>query len=327
VLRWLRSVRWRRPRWLLIAFLALGLILLLLWALVTVPALILGVDQIQVARKIQDPAKQLDEVNGLRSTLAGVLAGLAVAAGAIVGALNFGETSRQNRAVLELQRRGQVTERFSKAVEQLGDEKLDVQIGAVYAMEQIARDSAELHWPIMEVLTAYLREHRTPSAPIEDQVPLTAVQQAILTVVGRRRVAQDTAGDRLDLHATHLFGAILGGADLRGANLRGADLRRANLRGANLGGADLGGAILVGAILDRAILGGADLGGTILFGADLRGAILRGVDLRGAIGLTAEQLADADSVEDAPLPPELVQWSAQTLGDPTAPKTVESLDF
>src|SRR5215471_18076629 len=148
MLRWLRSLPWRLI-WPFIGVLCIGLVLVLLWALFIVPALILGIDQVQVARRIQDPAKQLDEVNGLRSTLAAVLAGLAVAAGAIVGALNFRETSRQNRAVLELQRRGQVTERFTKAIEQLGQSeegKLDVRLGAVYALEQIARDSAELHW-------------------------------------------------------------------------------------------------------------------------------------------------------------------------------------
>jgi len=56
-----------------------------------------------------------------------------------------------------VQWRPQVTERFTRAIEQLGqrrDDKLDVRIGAACALEQIVRDSAELHWPIMEVLTA-----------------------------------------------------------------------------------------------------------------------------------------------------------------------------
>src|SRR5262249_8013579 len=147
----------------LIALVALGLVLLLLWVVVVVPPLLIDV------HRIQNAADQAKAVNDLRTTLAGVLAGLAVTAGAVVGALNLRETSRQNRAVqeqnravLELQRRGQVTERFTRAIDQLGQqgpEKLDIRIGAVYALEQIARDSAELHWPIMEVLTAYLREH------------------------------------------------------------------------------------------------------------------------------------------------------------------------
>src|ERR1051326_4257650 len=62
------------------------------------------------------PADRLKALTDFRSTLVTMLAGLAVAAGAIVAALNFQETSHQNRAiqeqnraVLEVQRRGQVT--------------------------------------------------------------------------------------------------------------------------------------------------------------------------------------------------------------------------
>ena len=110
-----------------------------------------------------------------------------------MGPLNFHETQRQNqaiqeqnRALLELQRRGQVTERFTRAIDQLGQpgrEKLDVRIGGVYGLEQMARDSAELHWPIMEVLAAYLREHARAGPDVEPaadtQKPLPADQQAI----------------------------------------------------------------------------------------------------------------------------------------------------
>jgi hypothetical protein len=45
------------------------------------------------------------------------------------------------------------------AIEQLGTDSLAVRLGGIYALVQIAFDSAELHWPIMEVLTAYLRDH------------------------------------------------------------------------------------------------------------------------------------------------------------------------
>ena len=53
-----------------------------------------------------------------------------------------------------------ITERFSKAIELLGNkESLDVRIGAIYALERIARDSQPDHWTVMEVLTAFIREH------------------------------------------------------------------------------------------------------------------------------------------------------------------------
>lgn len=57
---------------------------------------------------------------------------------------------------------GQITDRFTKAINQLvetGPEKLAIRLGGIYALERIARDSERDHWPIMEILTAYVREH------------------------------------------------------------------------------------------------------------------------------------------------------------------------
>ena len=58
-----------------------------------------------------------------------------------------------------LSREGQVTDRYAKAIEQLGSDKLDVRIGGIYALERVARDSARDHPTVMEVLTAFVREH------------------------------------------------------------------------------------------------------------------------------------------------------------------------
>ena len=208
--------------------------------------------------QIPDPAKRLDEVNGLRTNLLGVLAGLAVAAGAVMGALNLVLTQR-------VQWRAQVTERFTRAIDQLGSEKLDVRIGAVYALEQIARDSAELHWPITEVLTAYLREHAQPGRDLEAaadepvQLRPPADHQAIATVIGRRRCEQHPADQWLNLHGATLPGVEWREAHLERANLSGAHLEQAYLSWANLEGAYLGGAGLERADLSDANLEGADL--------------------------------------------------------------------
>ena len=65
-----------------------------------------------------------------------------------------------------LSREGQVTDRYTKAIEQLGSDKLDVRIGGIYALERVARDSAKDHPTVMEVLTAFIREHsREPWPP------------------------------------------------------------------------------------------------------------------------------------------------------------------
>lgn len=293
-----RLQRWIRTLWPLWLVLAATLVL----------ALILFLPPVLVAPyTIQDPDKRFADENALRTTMAGAMGGLAVLAGAVVGALTFRETSRQNHAVLNLQHRGQVTERFTRAIEllgQQGSDKLDVRVGAVYALEQIARDSSELHWPVMEVLCAYLRKHETDASD-----PWPADREAIAAVIRRRREGPFEAA--LDLRGANLRGviwsqAILTAANLRGANLENADLTEAKLMlatlcDANLENADLHQAGLMGADLQGADLKGANLRGVTLFGANLRGALLDGSDLTGAVGLKHSQIQETDGDDPAVL--------------------------
>ena len=58
----------------------------------------------------------------------------------------------------DLTRQGQITERFTRAIDQLGSDKDEVRLGGIYALGRIARDSPPDHWPIMEILTAYVRK-------------------------------------------------------------------------------------------------------------------------------------------------------------------------
>src|SRR5215211_5326823 len=66
---------------------------------------------------------------------------------------------------LQVNREGQITDRFTRAIDQLGktDDKgnklFEIRVGGIYALERIARESEEDHGPIMEVLTAYVRQH------------------------------------------------------------------------------------------------------------------------------------------------------------------------
>lgn len=191
------------------------------------------------------------------------------------GALTF--TARN----FVLSREGQVTDRYTKAIEQLGSKKLDVRIGGVYALERVAHDSTRDHPTVMEVLTAFIREHsRTQWPPSEangaepERLARPDVQAAV-TVVGRRNEKQDIR--RIDLH-----GADLRGADLTRLNLRRANLTRVNLAGANLPRPDLGGPDLSDANLREADLSGADLGDGDLRGTHLDKANLRKADLSGA---------------------------------------------
>jgi uncharacterized protein YjbI with pentapeptide repeats len=240
-------------------------------------------------------------VDSARGRLLTLGAGLLAAGALLFAALNF-----------FLSRHGQVTDRYTKAIEQLGSDKLDVRIGGIFALERIARDSARDHPTVMEVLTAFIREHsHEPSPPVpvgRDLKGWTRPDvQAAVTVVGRRDQEHDIPGNRLDLIGANLTGgnlvrarlfhADLFGADLSGARLwyahlasaqlGAADLTRARLHFASLYDADLHRAVLAGADLtharlDRAILVGADLTGATLHGAALNGANLNGATLDGA---------------------------------------------
>jgi hypothetical protein len=72
---------------------------------------------------------------------------------------------------LRLTEQGQITERFTRAIEQLGatddkgEKKLEIRLGGIYALERIAWDSPERDYStVMEVLTAYVRENTPQSS-------------------------------------------------------------------------------------------------------------------------------------------------------------------
>ena len=209
-----------------------------------------------------------------------------------------------NAANLEQQRlamQGQITDRFTKAVEQLGqpgEDKIAIRLGAIYALERIMRDSAIDHPAVVEVLTAYIRVHAPAtstwpgptSTETVEQFPHPPVDiQAALAALTRRDVTHDRPNAALNLSGANLNGANLAGADLSGAALTGTNLYFADLTGASLSGADLTEADLLGADLTGVNLSGvllaslnrtyAPLAGANLTGANLAGADLSGMDL------------------------------------------------
>src|SRR5580658_3202078 len=103
----------------------------------------------------------LDDARGQLLTLG---AGLFAAGALVFTARNF----TLSRRTLALTEQGQVTDRYTKAIEQLGSDKLDVRIGGIYALERVARDSVRDHPTVMEVLTAFIREHSREPWPEPD---------------------------------------------------------------------------------------------------------------------------------------------------------------
>jgi uncharacterized protein YjbI with pentapeptide repeats len=239
------------------------------------------------------------------------------------------QTQENTRKTLELTEQGQITERFTRAIDQLGatDEttgkpRLEIRLGGIYALERIARDSPERDYStVMEVLTAYVRENTQAPGPSEgssDEASLldsirrwlrstakadegtkqpappeplrpSADIQAILDVL-RRRQARVPEKYRTRFD---LHEANLQEANLQNANLFEANLQGANLSKANLFEADLSGASLRETDLREANLLGANLRRAGLSGANLRGAMLFQADL-SETNLERASLVEAD---------------------------------
>jgi len=234
-----------------------------------------------------------------------------------LAALQQAEIARQQAATSQLRHDAQVeadrerriTDNFTRAADLLGSDKLASRLGAIYSFERIAGESPTDHWPIIETLTAYVREQAPWLPPLtteenkeeengeEEEVlprPLATDIQAILTVIGRRRRDYEGKGQRLDLTRTDLRNA-----DLMDAQLEWAFLLHAHLEWAGLMDVHLERAWLEGAHLEWAYLQGAHLEG-----ADFQGAHLEGADLRGT-DLTQEQFDSAISDERTKVPPHI----------------------
>lgn len=197
-----------------------------------------------------------------------------------------------------------ITERFSKAVEQLGGEKMEVRIGGIYALEQIAKDSQKYenldsyHWTVMEILTAFIRErsriYPQTEQHQEDQIQSVITDvQAALTVIGRRNSSTEKDEQILNLSQTNLSKANLSKfnfqrAILKGSNLQKANLTEANLQEANLIKANLQRTELRKAELQKATLINAELQHTNLTQVDCQNANLHGAYLQNSILVEAK---------------------------------------
>ncbi|MCA6095849.1 pentapeptide repeat-containing protein [Streptomyces sp. SCA3-4] len=238
---------------------------------------------------VGDGAGSAALVTGLRTALVACVAAIGAALALVYTARNY-----------RLTRRGQVTERFTKALERLGSDEIYVRIGGVLAMEQIVQDAPEQATHAAQVLGHFVRE-RTREAPLKSPEADVQATLTALTRPGSRSLVDEH--EYLDLRNLRLAWANLSGADLTEARLSRADLTSADLRGADLNHAWLTTTILIGADMSDADLTHVSLVGANLTGADLRGAnlsgahlatsSLTGADLTGA-NLTGANLAGAD---------------------------------
>ncbi|WP_112310950.1 pentapeptide repeat-containing protein [Pseudogemmobacter bohemicus] len=217
------------------------------------------------------------------------------------------------------QKEGHMTDRISKAVEQLGAEKtvkagtgeddkvtertepnIEVRIGGLLSLERIAEDSMRFdhgrdHIRVMQIICAYLRQNSRATnlepthPPFKSRTPRLDLQIAT-DVLCRRKPAQVEVEARqkyrLDLREVDFDGMLLSKGDFAGALMMGCRFEDTDLRNANLTATNMSGSLLSNVWLGEALLLGTNLNGTTMasdgfLGADLSDRVA--VMISGAI--------------------------------------------
>jgi uncharacterized protein YjbI with pentapeptide repeats len=225
----------------------------------------------------------------------------------------------EEQTIADRQRR--ITESYSKAIEQLGSDRVEERLGGIYSLERISKESSDDYWTVMETLTAFVRERtrraevERTSQPFQKRVSerayflwldsgkpegqaghlwTEAVEQeeygeppaidinAVITVM-MRRTEQSRARERANDWCLDFRGSVLKQANLSYAHLEYADFRDAHLEAASLNWAHLEHANFEQAHLKMASLHMAHLEYADFTNADLERATLSEAYLEHAV--------------------------------------------
>ena len=243
---------------------------------------------------------------------------------------------KQNEVAIEQNKiveQGQLTERFARAIEQLGHERQEVRMGGLYVLGRVAETSPAERSQAIEILAGFVRSRAAieykegkkdrkgnpipdTSKPRSEKIDIeTAIKILADIVKNDERLIKNKNKNKtypfyilttdlrpVDLSATDLRDLQFEGQNLSDFNFKNAllsdkntpiNLFRANLSGADLSGANLTDANLTAANLIRANLSRANLIRANLFFANLTFAPLVEANLSGA-NLTDAELTDAE---------------------------------
>lgn len=289
---------------------------------VVLPGVVVNHD---LAGAVVAPQDRLKAVNDVRTTFLQVAGGLVV----LFGACATWRQVRVSQDGLRATQEGYVTDRFSRAVDQLGSDRLETRIGGLHALWRVAEQSDRDREAVISIQAAYLRTHlpwppngaESPAATVhinsiaslearvaDAQVALTGLgvlcqrrEQSWVNLSATDLRRADCDGlwlpevnlDRSCMEAAGLYRCNLTQASLVSVNLRHADLRTAILHRTRCALADLRGARLVETDLREADFTEADLREANLRKADAGDAVFRGADLRLA-DLRGTDLRTAD---------------------------------
>lgn len=259
----------------------------------------------------------------LIATLAQILGGTVVVVGVYFAWKN-----------ITIAQEGQITERFTRAVDQLGakdqlgNPAIEIRIGGIYALKRILDSSDEDYWPIMQTLTAYVRNNSSVKniKDDENQKELSDDIKAILDVIRRRKyyIIEKSSNLRAfkvlydllkffrkggtEVHHTDflefahnrnqdkfLRNREQGNLDLEKCYLRKANLTSGYFKSAYFNEANLCEASLLFTNFTKARLFNANLQNSLLILTNFTEANLKSADLKGA-DLTGAKLINANLI-------------------------------
>jgi len=223
----------------------------------------------------------------VRTNVIQIAAPIALLLTFMIAILQWQSNQQQSADQQSLTQRGQMADRFAKAIDQLGsidpqgqaDNNVDIRLGGIYDLESIANDAWEsghrgdlLRRETYEVLTAYVRRHAVhfnAPCPVQTTVELPDLQvrgteiQAAMTVLGRRKIGpgdrplnlshtdlRSANFDKGNFEHTSFFGSCLNGTAMQQAKFGCTDFRTAHLEGVFIAGSHFQDADFSGAFLD-----------------------------------------------------------------------------
>lgn len=177
---------WHLAPWLTLSALATLVLLLLFGCILLFPRYLVDRDIAGAAKGKLTAETRLKATNDVRTTLLQGLGGSFF----LFTAFFTWRQLRVSQRQLQLSEDQQIGERFTRAIDQLGNDKLDLRLGGIYALERIASDSDRDYDVVAEVLTAFVRTRapwpRLAGSTSEPQEAPPSDIQAVLTVLGRR---------------------------------------------------------------------------------------------------------------------------------------------
>lgn len=224
---------------------------------------------------------------------------------------------------------GHITDRFTKAVEQLGSDHLEVRVGAIYALERIAKDSARDYWAIIETLATYVRqeslqrrkkdeqivaeiktarsEEDAQGAPSAEKMEEHELQigvdiEAILTIFGRRtneEVEKFYSKERIitaygvKLNRLQWYGGNFDYVDFSASSLKGVLFRSVTFKKSKFVQADLSESRLESVTLDDANCSGASFENSVFRESSAKDVNFQQANIKQA-DLTNAKLQSAD---------------------------------